>query len=180
MPSDLLVPLLQTGKGPVCASPRALQNRRDFEQPDRTRIHEEEVWKYVSAADYYRGCSGGRGIVRVCRHDLWPGRRVYAPPNHRQKTPTVEIAEGIAHRRRLRILARRLKPIYSVNAIFGKDRYCGDPWRTSSPLRPGLGFRYTQARVRGSFRRLGRSASAPIPASLCSLLQRHPNALVLG
>jgi hypothetical protein len=28
----------------------------------------------------------------------------------------VEITEGIAHRRRLRILARRLKPIYSDNA----------------------------------------------------------------
>jgi hypothetical protein len=33
---------------------------------------------------------------------------------------TVEIAEGIAHRRRLRNLARRLKPIYSDNA-------CGTP-----------------------------------------------------
>ena len=29
----------------------------------------------------------------------------------------VEITEGIAHRRRLRILARRLKPIYSDNAV---------------------------------------------------------------
>ena len=34
----------------------------------------------------------------------------------------VEIAEGIAHRRRLRILARRLKPIYSDNAPERKVR----------------------------------------------------------
>src|SRR4030042_5858811 len=37
----------------------------------------------------------------------------------------VEITEGIAHRRRLRILARRLKPIYSDNArllIVGSPR----------------------------------------------------------
>jgi len=36
------------------------------------------------------------------------------------------------------------------------------------------------ARVCGPFRRLGRGASAPGPAILCSLLQQHPNAPVIG
>jgi hypothetical protein len=40
--------------------------------------------------------------------------------------------------------------------------------------------RIDPARVCGPFRRLGRGASAPNPASLCSLLQRHQNAPVIG
>ena len=40
--------------------------------------------------------------------------------------------------------------------------------------------RIDPARVRGPFRRLGRGASAPDPAILCSLLQRHQNASVIG
>ena len=40
--------------------------------------------------------------------------------------------------------------------------------------------RIDPARVRGPFHRLGRGASAPHPASLCSLLQRHQNASVIG
>src|ERR1019366_7977882 len=40
--------------------------------------------------------------------------------------------------------------------------------------------RVDPARVRGPFRRLGRGTSAPDPASLCWLLQRHQNAPVIG
>src|SRR5665811_1044229 len=40
--------------------------------------------------------------------------------------------------------------------------------------------RIDPARVHRPFHRLGRGASAPNPASLCSLLQRHQNAPVIG
>src|SRR5262249_58191602 len=40
--------------------------------------------------------------------------------------------------------------------------------------------RIDPARVSRSFRRLGRNPSAPDLANLCSLLQRHQNALVAG
>jgi hypothetical protein len=40
--------------------------------------------------------------------------------------------------------------------------------------------RIDPARVRGPFRRLGRGASTPDPASLCGLLQPHQNAPVIG
>src|SRR4029079_12427495 len=40
--------------------------------------------------------------------------------------------------------------------------------------------RIDAARVRGPFRRLGRGASAPNPASLCPLLQQYQNTPVIG
>jgi hypothetical protein len=51
--------------------------------------------------------------------DLPQRQRIADIHHHREADHfgrTVEIAEGIAHRRRLSILARRLKPIYSDNA----------------------------------------------------------------
>jgi hypothetical protein len=52
--------------------------------------------------------------------DLPQRQRIADIHHHREADDlgrTVEISEGIAHRRRLRILARRLKPIYSDNAL---------------------------------------------------------------
>nr|WP_244500077.1 hypothetical protein [Methyloceanibacter superfactus] len=67
--------------------------------------------------------------------------------------------------RRLRAMGIRDKPTAPASLA---ERLC----RTADRIHP--------ARVRGPFRRLGRGASAPNPAILCPLLQRHQNPLVLG
>jgi hypothetical protein len=57
------------------------------------------------------------------------------------------------------------------------------PTAPASPLAEWLcraADRINPARVCGPFRRLGRGTSAPNPASLCSLLQRHQNTPCIG
>jgi hypothetical protein len=56
------------------------------------------------------------------------------------------------------------------------------PTASASPWQKGFAERLIDdpARVCGPFRRLGRGASAPNPANLCSLLQRHQNTPVIG
>jgi hypothetical protein len=62
--------------------------------------------------------------------DLPQRQRITNIHHHREADHlgrAVEIAEGIAHRRRLRSLARRLKPIYSDNALVGFAAAWNDP-----------------------------------------------------
>ena len=44
-------------------------------------------------------------------------------------------------------IVRRTKP---AEATFPEAFSADDPWRTSSPIRPGVGFRYTQVAIRAS------------------------------
>jgi len=61
-----------------------------------------------------------QGRVRLTNNDRWFFIQLYRwfPSTLRALRRAVEITEGIAHRRRLSILARWLKPVYSDNAIF--------------------------------------------------------------
>jgi hypothetical protein len=67
------------------------------------------------------------GVVRLTIQELASRRR--SRLSRRELTPFREcgsavLFEGIAHRRRLRILAQRLKPIYSDNAAPGTRSDC--------------------------------------------------------
>jgi len=58
-----------------------------------------------------------------------PQRRRKSDIHHHREADNlrraIEITEGMAHRRRLRNLARRLKPVYSDNAVDGVlTRHC--------------------------------------------------------
>src|SRR5680860_1412081 len=99
------------------------------------------------------GCASNNGGISLGRCPATPHSRSGSDLRHQRHTP----------------IARHGHPgqTYCTSLALA-ERLC----RTADRIDP--------ARVCGPFRRLGRGASAPNPASLCSLLQRHPNAPVIG